>query len=354
MVVITKNVEIKWNGRNRLHFESKGYGPYMHNQPFIVPVEDLMETSPIKIEVKCDVCGSITLKKYNQYIVAISEVNFDVCKNGDCQNVKREKVMMFRHGCRNASSIDGVKEKKEATNLARYGVVNPMFNEKVKLKLVASNIEKYGVPYHTQTQQWKDKIKSQSLIKYGLNHHSQLEEVKSKIKATNLARYGNVHALSNPKIKAKAMETKYLNSTQMSSKQQRLICKLMNGKLNYPHYGASLDVALVDEKIYMEYNGGGHWLSVKLGQESIDEFNNRNRNRWYSLYREGWKEIRITSLKDKLPFDEVILEMIELAKFKLKERSWIHFDIDNGIYETNVEKVKFDYGVLRGTYHLEK
>lgn len=351
-MLISKSVIIKWNGRNREWYQSKGYGEYLHSQPFDVDIKDLMPTSPIKVEVSCDYCGEISLKKYLNYIVARKEVEIDCCIKSECQNKKREAVLFHRHGVTNAQGLDWVKSKTESTMMSKYGVKNPMDIDGVKDKLIANNLEKYGVPYHTQTMEWKDKVKLSNLEKYGVEHVTQLQEVKDRIAETNLIKYGNTHALSNPEIKAKSIKTKFKNGTGISSTQQRLLNKVIGGELNYPYYGAMLDIAFPNEKLYLEYNGGGHWLSVKLGDETIEEFEERNRRRWYSLYRDGWKEIRITSLKDKLPSDDKLIEMFNTAKSKLINNSWVHFDIDNGIIENSKMVIEFDYGILRNTYRL--
>lgn len=90
------------------------------------------------------------------------------------------------------------------------------------------------------------------------------------------------------------------------------------------------------------------YLSVKTGSVSQDIFDKRERNRWYALNHEGWKEIRIISRKDKLPSDEVVFLMIEFAKEYINEgHSWIHFDIDNNIIECSQFKIKCDFGKLR-------
>ena len=57
-----------------------------------------------------------------------------------------------------------------------------------------------------------------------------------------------------------------------TSKQQLYIHSLLGGELNYCTGKCFLDIAFLDEKIYLEYDGGGHDLSVKLGNMSKEEF----------------------------------------------------------------------------------
>jgi len=143
-------------------------------------------------------------------------------------------------------------------------------------------------------------------------------------------------------------KTMYENGTQQCSTQQRYIHSLIGGELNYPIKESSLDIAFINDKLYVEYDGGGHDLSVKLESTTQDEFDKKERNRRYALYRSGWKEIRIISKKDYLPNDNIILEMVNYAKEYLNTgHSWIKFDIDNQLVKCSQFNIKYNYNTLR-------
>jgi hypothetical protein len=58
----------------------------------------------------------------------------------------------------------------------------------------------------------------------------------------------------------------------------------------------------------------------------------------------------IISSKDKLPSDEILLQMLDKAVnyFNSTTHSWIEFDIDNFTYRNAQEgTVSYDYGKLR-------
>ena len=62
--------------------------------------------------------------------------------------------------------------------------------------------------------------------------------------------------------------------------------------------------------------------------------------------------MRIISLKDKLPSDEILLQMLSEAKqyfFDYPNHSWIEFNIDTSTVRNAEQKdgVFFDYGKLR-------
>lgn len=143
-------------------------------------------------------------------------------------------------------------------------------------------------------------------------------------------------------------KTMYENGTQKCSMQQKYIHQLVGGELNFPIKGSTLDIAFLEDKLYVEYDGSGHDLSVKLESMTQDEFNQKEIDRRYALYRSGWKEIRIISRKDYLPSNHKILEMINYAKEYLDTgHSWIKFDIDKGIVKSSQFEKDYNYGEIK-------
>jgi hypothetical protein len=144
------------------------------------------------------------------------------------------------------------------------------------------------------------------------------------------------------------VKTMYKNNTQQCSIQQKYIHELLGGKLNFPFNSSTLDIAFPDINVYIEYDGGGHDLSVKLGSLTADEFKKKEVDRRYALYRRGWKEIKIISRKDYLPTDDdIILEMFSFAIKYLQNHSWITFDIDNNLVKTSQFDQQYNYGQLK-------
>ena len=143
------------------------------------------------------------------------------------------------------------------------------------------------------------------------------------------------------------IETFYKNSTQKCSTQQKYLHNLIGGELNYPVGNSSLDIAFPEEKVYIEYDGSGHDLSVKLGDRTQEQFNEKEKRRNYKLQKLGWKSIRIISRKDNLPTNEKILEIINLGLEILKERSWIVFDIDNSKVKYNNFTDVYNFGIVK-------
>lgn len=67
-MIIDDKVLMTWNGRNKKHFESKGYIYTKQRDEFYVKVEDLQETSHVKIHVGCDICGKENHVAYRDYL----------------------------------------------------------------------------------------------------------------------------------------------------------------------------------------------------------------------------------------------------------------------------------------------
>ena len=340
----------------------------------------------------CSKCRSIKLKETYKLIYGI-----DHPAKNEMVKEKRKQTILERYGCENISQNEEIKEKRKNNNLKKYGFEFYFQTEEFKEKNKLIILEKYGKEYYVQTddfrekyrnicqekygcdntfqvEEFKDKSRETCLEKYGTKHYVNTEEyiistintnikkygvpwvnqnkdIRLKIENTNYDRYGFSNPMKNEAIKSKSREAMYKNGTCACSKQQLYIFKLIGGELNYPIDGCNLDIAFLNEMIYFEYDGGGHDLCVKLDHMAEDEFIKRNRKRWYFLNKNGWKEIKIISLTDKLPNDDKIIEMINYAKDYINtNHSWIHFNIDKGIVKCSQFENEYNYGELRRIY----
>lgn len=133
-----------------------------------------------------------------------------------------------------------------------------------------------------------------------------------------------------------------------SSLQQKFLLNIIGGEENYPFGNYLLDIAFPEEKIYIEYDGSGHGLGVKLGQVTELDFKQKEIKRNYFLLRRGWKEIRIISNKDKLPNEDCIKKMVSFAKEIINSgRSYVIFNIDNLTMEYQNYNSHYDFGELK-------
>nr|DAQ04975.1 MAG TPA: endonuclease-like protein [Caudoviricetes sp.] len=172
-------------------------------------------------------------------------------------------------------------QKMEQISLKKYGnkcsLRNPVIQEKSKKK----NLEKLGVQYPFQNVEILEKCRNTCIEKYGDDYRSCI-----------------------------------------ISKQQRHLHKLYGGILNYNEFPYQLDIFFEDKKIYLEYDGGGHKISVKTGRCSEDEFLQKELKRELFLKNKGYKEFRICSNTDKLPPDQELLNIKERAYYILLQEGY--------------------------------
>lgn len=365
MIIYPQKITIKWGSVNKKFYINKGYIFTKMKDEFDVDIRDLPITSNLFIKCKCDYCGC----EYNgKYCNAINTKRF-ACNN--CKGKKLKDCFKDKYGVSSALQVEEFKEKTKQTCLKKYGVENVYQSSEIKDKIKKNNIEKYGVEYSSQRKDVREKIVNTLIERYGVDNYSKTDEFKTKSKTTFLNNYGvsnpmksdviknkvydtnikkygvqyyklkykklkvtmktryNVeHPFEIPGVKDKAlkkmMKTFHENGTAPCSKQQKLIHELVGGELNYPVDKCMLDIAFPNEMIYIEYDGGGHDLSVKLGTYTCDEFEKKEMRRQYYLNSLGWKLIRIKCKNDKLPSNEKIVNEISNAKEYLNNNhNWI-------------------------------
>lgn len=294
-----------------------------------VKVEDLPKRSNAKVRVICDNCGKETIMSYAVYCISI--------ENGG------------KHYCNKCFYI-----KSQETQLKKYGDTSYRRTDECKEKIRKTNMERYGVEFVSQAESVKEKCKQTNLERYGFICSFQNEEVKRKSRENCLKKYGVEYTLQLPEVREKITNTLYKNSSQKASTQQRYLHKLYGGVLNYPIKYFSADICFPDEKLIIEYDGGGHLLNVETGRETPEEHEQKEIVRNNILKRAGYKQIHIISYTDKLPSDKILLQMLMNAKeyFNKTSHTWIEYYIDTSIVRNadNIDGVFFNYGNLRRIY----
>lgn len=394
-MLLTKEVEVNLCSRNIKHYQEKGYDGKI-GDIITVKVEDLSDGSHVEVDVLCDYCNiKILHMKYKDYKRKMDKSGTCACSK--CKTIKTQSTNMSKYGVKYVSQREDIKLQIRKTNLQKYGVENPMQSKEVREKAKNTFIKKYGVDNYSQTKECRDKVKATNRIKYGVDnpfqnneikekirktnlqkydveHPMQLEEVKEKIRQTCLIKYGVENPFQDENIKQKIANTFYerygvINPLQLdsvrkkwaksmyesgkicTSNQQLYLHNLYGGELNYPISYYSADICFSDEKIDIEYNGGGHNLCVKTGQVTQGEFNKKEYHRDITIKSEGYKIMTIISSKDYLPSDEVLLQMLEQARtyFNTTTHTWIEYNIDTSIMRNaeNKDGVYFDFGDLR-------
>jgi very-short-patch-repair endonuclease len=233
-----------------------------------------------------------------------------------------------RYGVDYYTQTDEYLEKSKQTNLDTYGCEHPFQSEVIKYKIKSTMQSRYGIDHPMESDEFKQKIKDTCMDKYGCESYTQTEEYKEKTIKTNLKKYGCEWVLQSPEIRAKISNTLYVNGTAPSSKQQNHLCELFNGILNKPIHRYFADIVLEEDKIIVEYDGGGHDLSVRLGSMTEEYFYKKEMKRNYVFYANGYRLIRIVSPNDKMLADEEFLKLLDISKEYFNSgRHWITINI---------------------------
>jgi len=98
--LINKTVLMRWNSNNKKYYESKGYVYTKMKDEFEVKVEDLPNSSNIKVDVKCDGCGEILKPiKWQDYKKGVKEDDKYYCHK--CAKNNYKKWISFEEWCIN-------------------------------------------------------------------------------------------------------------------------------------------------------------------------------------------------------------------------------------------------------------
>ena len=73
LMLLTKNVIVKWTRRNNKHYEFKGYPFTNYGDEFEIKVEDLTKGSHIEVNVECDECGELKPMTWYIYLKCVKE-----------------------------------------------------------------------------------------------------------------------------------------------------------------------------------------------------------------------------------------------------------------------------------------
>jgi len=305
-MILNKTVKMRWSSSNRERLESLGYKFTKIKDEVEIKLEHLSNYSKVLVDVQCDYCGkkySMIWDRYFKNVLQNKFIKKVACKS--CSHLKYKEVLNKQYGVDNISQVETFQKKKIQTFLKKYGVDNPSKADEIKKKKAETTFKNYGV--------------------YNPFAH---EDIKKQ-------------------IFLKKAETMYLNNSQVCSKQQKYIAKTLGGEINYNVGALNLDMAFIDENVYLEYDGSGHKLCIILNRLSEEEFQIKEQKRYCYLKNKGWKMIRIVSIKDFLPTPKVLKEMLEFSRVILKNNSWVIFDVDNEKIKSNIINSEYDFGKLK-------
>ena len=331
MAILEEYVDIALGRKNITHYRSLGYQGKI-GEIIKINVKDVLPYSRVKITCICDKCGAQHVHMFSTYSVMINR------NNG-------------QYFCKACSYTPERFKKAQTTNMERYGTKCTLQVPEVKKKSEETKMERYGAIYTMWCPELKEKVENTNMAIYGCISPFGSSEVQEKISKTNMKNFGVSKALLSPIVRKKQAISFRKNGNVMCSKQQEYLHNLLGGILNDVVGLYFCDIVFHDKGYILEYDGGGHNYSVLCGHITQEEFDQRERKRFYSIKAEGFKQIRIISQHDLLPSDEIIKQIIEQSElyFTTTEHTWIKWDIDSGCFYNamNLNGVGFDFGPLR-------
>jgi hypothetical protein len=321
----------------------------------------------MQIEIFKDKTKETNLERYN---VEYPSQNQDV-------RDKMKKTCIEKYGCEFATQSKQMKDKAKETHLNRYGVENPSQNQDVKKKIIETTRERYGVNHYTQSDEYKkkykqtcldkygiefwfateeakiknknsliekygvshpmylnffkDKIKKTCIDRYGETNYTKTKEYKEKVQITNQQKYGTDWVLQSDVVREKITKTLFAHGKIPCSKQQIHLHQLFGGELNYPISSYWADITLLDERIVIEYDGGGHDLQVKLGNIDEHDFHRKEDVRNNKIINKGYQIFRIISPNDLMLEDFEYLRLFNIIKDKFFKNNCnlVKLDVNN-------------------------
>lgn len=123
-MILDTFVQVKIYNRNVKYYRELGYE--VQSMSVDVKIKDLPTESNLKINVKCDVCGSEKVLRYQKYNKNVSKYNLYTC-NSSCAQIKNRMTLKNLYGSENFN-------RSQENRLLR----------KIKYDRITENIEKVG------------------------------------------------------------------------------------------------------------------------------------------------------------------------------------------------------------------
>ena len=374
-LIVPQTVKVRIGSINYQYYKEKGYTFKKRGDIIKVNVLDLPKGSSQMVKVICDVCGKEIETQYRFIVKNNKENKLIICGSNSCRNKKYEDTCTKKYG---------------------KGIINAFQAEEVKEKIVETNRKNHGVDWYTQTEEYKDKSKKTCQLHYGVDNPAQAQEVKDAMKDTCRSRYGCDYAVQsdeaqnrkkstnnkiyggdspfsseeirkksqqtwkenygediiNPgqveEIKNKILDSFQFNHTGPSSRAQRYINHILNGTLNKHIRDSLVDIYMEKENIVIEHDGSGHFLKDKINGNiyPTKEALLKEKEREDKIINNGHKMIRFIAAKDRIPSDEVILNLVE--GFKNSDFKVIRINFEEGTIDRDYEEKWYcNFGELR-------
>lgn len=140
-MIVNDKILINISYKNITHYIKLGYEPILHKELEILTI-DLPKSSHVKIDVRCELCGTETILYYYKYMENKNRHGFYGCRK--CSRSKASKTMLDKYGVTNTSKLETVKEKRKQTCLEKYGEITNLKHKDTIEKRKETMIKLYG------------------------------------------------------------------------------------------------------------------------------------------------------------------------------------------------------------------
>ena len=351
-LIVPQTVKVRIGKRICKYYREKGYEFEKCGDFIEVNVLDLPKKSGTKVKIICDVCGKEAEICYGDFVKYNEENKLITCGSDSCKRKKTEDTCMEKYGSKSPFESKEIQDKIKATWQKNYGedITSPFQVENVKNKAKATILERHGTQSPFGSKEIQDKIKATWQKNYGedIENPFQVESVKEKSKQTLLKNYGVENPMQCEEIKNKTLSSFQFNGTGPSSRAQRYINHILNGTLNKRICGSLADIYIEKENIIIEHDGGGHFLGDKMNGNAFPTKESLlyEKEREDKIINNGYRMIRFIATKDRIPSDEVILNLIE--GFKNSDFKVIRINFEEGTIDRDYEEKWYcNFGKLR-------
>lgn len=128
-MIIEHEVEVKWHGMSRRHYEGLGYVYTKKDDKFIVKSTELSDGSNLIVNYKCDYCGVEGKRRYGDIIENRKIVQKDCCPN--CAKYKHNEVLIAKQGSL-LEKYPKIAKEWSPENIYKNNSVTPYSGKKVK------------------------------------------------------------------------------------------------------------------------------------------------------------------------------------------------------------------------------
>ena len=119
-MILDKNIKIKIASKNIKYYKNVLRKELSIGDSILIPVNNLPETSKLKVNVECDVCGSKKQISMFSYRRNISKYDYYACSS-ICSNEKSKKTSLERYGEDSYTKTQDYILKTKKTKKERHG-----------------------------------------------------------------------------------------------------------------------------------------------------------------------------------------------------------------------------------------